>query len=397
MTHSSYSSPTCSRPTEADPLAVLDARVAAWSKRSRKAARSDRFASRVLGVEVGYPVGVAPSQNTRSPQHVAFLADCGFNLLTYKTVRSREWKAHPEPRWIHLEDLAEPVAVGTNLETLTGHGSPETVANDGYSFSTANSYGVPSPRPDSWQNELAEAKAALDQGQLLVASVQGSPQIFRTPETLAADFVDVALKAEEAGASVVELNLSCPNTIDNFGAVPLRPICEDPRITGRIVEAVRNALGAHTRLVAKLSYLKSQEIDELVGFILPYIAGLTGINTLQARVYRPDGEPVFRGTVTHPDRPREQAGISGVALRLLARDFVRSAARARARHAGDFDIIGIGGVMVPDDLRVLFDLGASAVQTATIAARNPDFAVEVLREQEERGDRRRLVEFKTLA
>lgn len=366
-----------SRPIEADPLASLDARVRGEVSTPPKARPASLGGHVLLGRELADPLGIAASAVSRTSGHIAFFANRGFDVLTYKTVRSREWAPHPAPLWIYLDDLDEPLVSG-DIRGLTVHGSPGSCPEDPTSYSTANSYGVPSEPPERWQEGLAEAIGAVRDGQVLLASVQGSSEIFRTPDALVGDFVEVARLAEETDVPAIELNLSCPNTVDERVEAVFPPICEDRFLSERIVRTVREALGEHTRLVAKLSYLPHLELEGLVRAIAPHVDAISGINTLQAEVRDPDGEPVFRGTRQDPDLPRAQAGVSGVALRTLAREFVATVAATRTGSALDFEIIGIGGVMVPEDARALLQLGASAVQMATTAARDPDFAVKAL-------------------
>jgi hypothetical protein len=139
-----------------------------------------------------------------------------------------------------------------------------------------------------------------------------------------------------------------------------------------IVEAVREALAPTTKLVAKLGYLTRKDLSAVLAAIGGSVDGIAGINTLQVPVADDSSGPVFVGTLKDPDEPRRQAGLSGIAIRDYALDFVHSLALLRRQHSWDFEIIAMGGVMEPHDVRALMAMGADAVQTATAAENNPE-------------------------
>ena len=242
----------------------------------------------------------------------------------------------------------------------------------------ANSVGVPSPAPDVWQRDLEECLDALGVGQLLIASVMGSPEHYAGQE-LIDDFVTVARLAETTGVEAIELNLSCPNTVDLRGSGMQAPICFDPNVTREIVGAVRAGLRhSQTRLVAKLSYMPHDRIEGVLSTIANEVDAISGINTLQMRVTDASGKATFRGTLEAPSRDRDEAGVSGVAIRDHALAFVRSVVTLKRKHGWTLDVIGMGGVMNSHDVRALMASGADAVQSATAAANDPDLAQRLL-------------------
>jgi dihydroorotate dehydrogenase len=218
----------------------------------------------------------------------------------------------------------------------------------------ANSFGIPSPDPTVWAPDIRHALDVLRPGQILIVSVVGEYEE-HTGQALVADFVDVACLAERAGARIIELNLSCPNTLGRDGSGVYPPICSSPEDTYKIVSAVRAALDPSTKLVAKLGYLPRAELESVVEPIAEAVDGVAGINTLQVPVTGDHGQPVFRGSLTDPDKPRLEAGVSGIAIRDLALDFVRCLALLRRKNDWHFDIIAM-----------------DAVQTATAASNNPE-------------------------
>jgi dihydroorotate dehydrogenase len=327
----------------------------------------------LLGREIGFPIGVPASVLTANRHWVRFFAERGFNVLTFKTVRSRATDANDFPNWVFLEDGERPLKVGTDPQTVTVHGNKDTYLQRLRSFSTANSFGVPSLAPEEWMPEIAAAAEALTDDQMLIVSVMGSAGPDDPPEALLEDFVRVARMAADAGAPAIELNLSCPNTLDpsikEAGVKP--PLCESLDDTVQIVRSVFEEIGSAIPLVAKLGYLPSTDLASLVREINPYVGAISGINTLQVRVERRSGGATFG--------ERQLAGLSGVALRRLALDFVRSLHALRTNEADlEYDIIGIGGVMDSADVYALLAVGADAVQTATAASVNPRLAAELV-------------------
>lgn len=329
----------------------------------------------LLGHKVRYPLGVAASPLTADSRWIKYFADQGFNIITYKTVRSSKTKAHPHPNWIFLENLQEPLSLQTGAE-IVAQGSRRSYPDDLSRYSMANSFGIPSQEPEQWQRDIAETLAGLDEGQLLIVSVVGSAE----GHDLVSDFVEVARLAERAGAEAIELNLSCPNTLSDSGTEMRPPLSESADDAALVVRAVRRALRPESKLIAKLGYMAAPRLEAVVTRIAEDVDGISGINTLPRRVRTAEGVPAFRGTVADAHN-REVAGVSGIALRDFAIDFVRNLAALRAEKGWEFDIIGMGGVMDGHDVRAMMAAGADAVQSATAAANNPDLPAEVLSQE----------------
>ena len=210
------------------------------------------------------------------------------------------------------------------------------VARDPRRLSTANSFGMPSSNPEVWQADVAATLDALLDGQLLLVSVVGTERY----RDQVRDFVEVARLAEETGCRVIELNLSCPNTIDEAaGEVSHDFICLSPTATRTVVEAVRAGVHSDTRIVVKMAYLDEERLRQVVAPIAPVVDGISGINTMQRPVMRRDGEPTFGS--------RREAGVSGVAIREHGLHFVERLATLRAQLDARFDILGMGGSCRP--------------------------------------------------
>jgi len=321
----------------------------------------------VLGRRTGFPIGVPACPLTGTAAWVQQLAGNGFNLITYKTVRSRAHAANPFPNWAFVPGVREPFGPAGPPPVVTARPSDWVTPGDPAVTST-NSFGVPSPDPAVWTDDVAAAVRCLADDQLLLVSVLGEDDGEGPPrlQAIADDFARTARLAESAGAPVVELNLSCPNTLDTSGGAVRPPICLDPELTTAIVATTRRALSSSTGLVAKLSWLDGPALAGLLPRIAPHLDGVAAINTVQCAVRRPDGSPTFPG--------RPLAGVSGVAVRDLALEFTRRLVELRAAGGYGFDVLAMGGVTDPASCAALLELGAAGVQTATGAFADPFLA-----------------------
>lgn len=349
----------------------------------------------LLGREIGFPIGVPASVLTSTAKWIDYFAKHGFNVFTYKTVRSARTPAYAFPNWVFLEGSTEPLAVGqidSARAAIRVRGNRDTYLQHLRAFSTANSFGVPSEDPAVWREDVERALGLLGDDKLLILSVMGSAEPGEPAAALREDFIRVTEEALRTGAPAIELNLSCPNTADasaRDGIAP--PLCTNVAATVEVIAAVAEVVAGAVPLVAKLSYLPFSQLEPLVGAIAPYVAAISGINTLQVQVEEDGGAETFPG--------RRAAGMSGVAIRDLGLDFVRSLNRMKVENdAIDFEVIGMGGVMTTEDVDALLVAGASAVQTATAASANPYLARELSESRSARrpSDEARLAELREL-
>jgi dihydroorotate dehydrogenase len=308
---------------------------------------------RVLGRDVGFPIGVPACVLNGGEEWVRYHAGNGFSVLTYKTVRSRAHEPNAQPNWTFAPRPPGDVVVSDPWDWVEP-GSPDV--------STVNSFGVPSPAPEEWMPDLERSLAAVDDDQLLLVSVMGEGD----GTGLVDDFARTARLAQEAGATVVELNLSCPNTLASTADGVKPPLCLDADATLAVVEGVRRALDDRTGLVAKLSWLDEDRLASLVPRLAPLVDGVAGINTVASRVVRSDGEPTFPG--------RALAGLSGAAVRGAALDFTHRLVALRAAGGHSFDVLAMGGVTDVASFAALYAAGADAVQSASGAFADPYLA-----------------------
>jgi dihydroorotate dehydrogenase len=99
--------------------------------------------------------------------------------------------------------------------------------------------------------------------------------------------------------------------------------------------------------------LNDEELDDDLEVILRQgIDGVIATNT----------HANARGEGLTSPQAGESGGLSGAPLSLLSREMVR---KISMRTAGQLPIIGIGGVMNPQDARAMLDAGAVLVQVYT--------------------------------
>jgi dihydroorotate dehydrogenase len=224
---------------------------------------------------------------------------------------------------------------------------------------------VPSKESEIWQEDVKKAIAYQGNGQVLVLSFMGTVRENQTAEEFIADYKLTAKLAIETGAKILEVNLSCPN-IGNEGLV-----CYDLNITEKICKAIRGEIG-DTPLILKVGYYKNYEdIKKLTAIADKYAQAISAINTIPAEVVDKDGQQALPGT------NRLRSGICGASIKWAGLEMVTKLNKVRKESGTNFKIIGVGGVMVPDDFFEYMKAGADFVMSATGAMWNPYLARDI--------------------
>lgn len=300
------------------------------------------FAHRFLGMPCDSPLGIAAGPLLNS-DWILYYARLGYDILTYKTVRSRTRECYAMPNLL-------PVECESHLSPATLHAS-ETMRG-----SWAISFGMPSKAPGVWMPDVQRAREKLPAGKLLTVSVVATPQPHWTLDQIADDYADVARRAVESGADSIEANFSCPNVSSADGQL------HQDASSARVVAArIRQAIGDKP-LALKMGAINDAEAAKrLLDATAGSINGLSMINCIPANVNFAEGQPAFGG---------ESRGIGGTAIR----EAVLRQVKLFQPLADEFqiEIIGVGGVSTRDDYRALLDAGVSSVQVATAAMLDPD-------------------------
>lgn len=310
-----------------------------------------------LGQPIGFPIGVAACPLTDNAMTIRELHKNGFNVFTYRTVRSTAHPATPPPNWLPVDDAAvrdfkrtpnKPVVAG--ISSWVPPGSAEA--------SSVNMFGLPSVDPEFWRADLANTLDTAADDQIILVSVLGSAD---NSDALVEDFVKVAKDVEEVGAEFIELNLSSPNTLNSAGAVR-EPICHTPELAARIVKAVRGELKIGTRLVVKLALTPQTDLERLVSMVGVDADAYSAINAVGVDVGLP-GERSAEG-LQSPFTPG-RGGIAGTAIHELALQTIEFLVALRQKHGLHYELIGSGGVTSPASFKAMHVAGADVVQVAT--------------------------------
>jgi len=316
-----------------------------------------------LGFKINTPFGI-PSGPLLNSKFAEAAFEKGFDVIHYKTRRSVYFPTNQWPNVIFV-DVDGDLTLERAKKPLVG--STQT-QKDPKIFSITNSFGNPSPQPPAiWQEDMKKAVAAAGPGQILIASVVGTIQEGFSEEDYHSDFVKAAVMAKETGVKAVEVNLSCPN-VANEGI-----ICYSADAVESICKKTKQNLG-NIPLLIKLGYFskdQQQLLEDVVKRVLPYVAGISAINTIPAPVVDKKGKQAL------PGKGRLMAGICGASIKWAGLNMVKRLKQIRQNLGADFAIIGVGGVMTSKDYSEYRNEGADVVQSATGAMWNPYLAEEI--------------------
>ena len=191
----------------------------------------------------------------------------------------------------------------------------------------------------------------------------GSVREGQTEQEFLEDQKLAARLASQTGAKILEVNLSCPN-IGNEGL-----ICYDLEMTEKVAKAIREEIG-DTPLILKVGYFQNDaDLERLVEIAGKYANAIASINTIAAEVVDKDGNQAL------PGKNRLKSGVCGSAIKWAGLDMVK---RLRLTINDErLMIIGVGGVMKPEDYFEYREAGADCVMSATGAMWNPYLAQEI--------------------
>ncbi|MBI2924807.1 MAG: hypothetical protein HYY24_03775 [Verrucomicrobia bacterium] len=305
------------------------------------------------GLPVASPLGIAagPLLNGR---WILYYAALGFDVLTYKTVRSRQRACYPLPN-------LQPVEAAQGL----GSESALTASAD-MRGSWAVSFGMPSKAPDVWRADVEATRQALPKHKLLSVSVVATPEPEWTLDDLVADFARCATWAVESGADCVEANFSCPNV-----ASADAQLYQQPDAAGRVAAGLRQAVGSKP-LLLKIGHVTDEALAlDLSKAVAPYADALVMVNCIAAAVVDDRQRPLFDG---------QKRGIAGDAIREPALEQVRLFARVIRRQALGLRLVGVGGIATARHVRAHLEAGSHAVQLATAAMLEPQVGLAIRRD-----------------
>lgn len=315
-----------------------------------------------LGNALFLPFGI-PSGPLLNSNYIKAAFEKGFDVLHYKTQRTGIFPVNDFPNILYVHPKGDLTLEKTKNPLLGDANLPSSITQ----LSITNSFGIPSKGPDYWQEDMKKALSYARKGQLLIGSVVGTIREGMSEEAYFNDFADAAKLAAETGIKVIEINLSCPN-VASEGVV-----CYTREFVKKITKRSKEAIG-NIPLLVKVGYYSPEQqelLEKIIDDISPYISGIAAINTISASVIDKKGEQAL------PGKNRLKSGICGASVKWAGVDMVQRLKAIREKKELVFAIIGVGGVMVPEDYEEYRESGADLVQSATGSMWNPFLAQEV--------------------
>lgn len=299
-----------------------------------------------LGFKVASRLGV-PAGPLLNSRWIDFAAKMGFDILTYKTIRSLSYAGHAMPNVIFVEAPQ----INASIKSLKRREANPSTLDE---ISITNSFGMPSRTPEYLRKDIPLAQKALKPGQLLIVSITGTLAKGGTKEAYFQDFVDTALLAKECGAQVIEANFSCPNVSKEEGC-----LYTDSETVFALAKQLTTSLKG-TPLIIKVGLLPNREMlyKLLYKATQAGVAAVSGINSISLPVVDSKGLPALGSN-------RLTSGICGSSIRNEALNFVKLAKEIIDREKLGLTLIGVGGVVLPEHFEHFFSAGADCVQSAT--------------------------------
>jgi dihydroorotate dehydrogenase (NAD+) catalytic subunit len=328
-----------------------------FANQSKVFQRTGKPSEIFLGIPVWQKFGI-PAGPLLNANYVRAAFRHGFDIATYKTVRSTHYPCHEFPNVLSVK-------IKGNLTLKKA--AKMLVSDQNYQepLSITNSFGVPSRDPSIWQEDMREAVLSAQRGQVMIASFQGTKNEKNSVKEFIQDHVRTARLVRETGAKIFEINLSCPNE----GTSDL--LCFDTDRVEQIVEKVKNEIG-DIPLIVKMAYFQEDEhLRDFVKRIGKMVQGMSAINTIPATIIDSEGNQAL------PGEGRARSGVCGAAIQWAGVEMSTRLKELRDELDLDYSIIGVGGVTSAKDVKKYQKAGADAVMSATGAMWNPNLAQEV--------------------
>ena len=305
------------------------------------------------GKRVDSPLGI-PAGPLLNGRWVLYYAGLGFDVLTYKTVRSNQRDCYPLPNLL-------PVQTGP----LSG-GESSLPASDDMNGSWAVSFGMPSQVADVWRKDIEWTRDQLPKNKVLSVSVVGSIQEGWTLDQLADDYAQCARWAVDSGADCIETNFSCPNVSTCDGQ-----LYQNPESAALVAARVRDAIGDVPFLIKIGHVTQRQQAESLLEAIAPIADALAMTNSVASTIQDGNGQLFFDG---------EPRGICGEATRIASTmQAVLFSQLIRERRLS-LEIIGVGGASTAQHVQDYLEAGARSVHIATAAMVDPLVGMRICRE-----------------
>jgi len=313
-----------------------------------------------LGVPVASMIGV-PAGPLLNSRWVSFAAKMGFDIVTYKTIRSKVHPAHPVPNMIYV-DTKGPLNEARKQELLY---PAQKAPADMDSLALTNSFGIPSKDPDFLIKDIENAQKSLHEGQAMIVSIVGTP---RPNEDFVEDFALAAALAKEAGSRLIEADFSCPNVVSCEGSIHT-----NPETIYTLCKRMKEVIG-NLPLIIKVGVISQEKTmkEVMQAAVRSGVEAICGINTVSMKVVNPDGSPALGPN-------RIQSGVCGGPIRGAALDFIKMASKVNREEQFGLTIMGTGGVTLPEHFDLFFEAGADVAMSAVGMMWDPFLALRYSR------------------
>jgi dihydroorotate dehydrogenase len=308
----------------------------------------------LFGYSLASKIGAAACAATTG-KGIALLAQLGFDVLTYKTIRRQAYPTHPLPNIVPVE--CEKLFDYSDLkEVLFTRDKPEKI-NDKIAIS--NSFGNGCLEPMVVMQDIAFAKNSLAEGQVLIVSVYGEGESL---PSMSQDFAAAALMAKEAGADIIELNFSCPNLMESG-----EPLYWNIEYVSQITACVTKCVG-DIPILLKLGLIHEHEspLKLLISAARAGARGISAINSVSMRVLNKSHQSAFGKRIF--------SGVSGYPIRQLALQCVKKLVQINQTEKLNLVILGMGGITIPEHFNEFLKSGADIALSATGMMWNPYLA-----------------------
>lgn len=311
---------------------------------------------KILGYNVASPIGISACPLTANLRGITLCSRAGFDIITCKTIRSKQFPAHPFP---NVTMLVPGNLQDTMIATTESPRNPRGRA-------LANSIGNALGPFDETMAMLAQARRSLLTGQIMVVSVYGAGE---TEEEVVNDFVFLAQRVQEIGIHAVELNLSCPN-VKGWSYT-------NREFVQRVVRSVKQVVAIPVTVKVGVFIDDQQARDIICAIAHAGAQGISGINSIPTTIYTKQGQPFF-------GESRARAGVSGAPIFEQALRWTKQVAEINEREQCGLTILGGGGIVTSADFDAMLRAGAHAAMTATGAMFDITLAIQ-WHEQDEDG------------
>lgn len=275
-----------------------------------------------LGVHFDNPFCLSSSPVGNCYEMCKKAYDTGWGGVVFKTIGPKHFEIDEvSPRFDTL-DKEDTAFVGfKNMEQIAEHSLEENLA------------------------DLKRLKAEYPD-KVLIASIMGTNE---------QDWVDLAQLVEEAGADMIEMNLSCPQmTSHAMGS----DVGANPELCKKYCAAVKR--GSSLPMMAKMTPNITNMVPAAQASLAGGADGIATINTVKSvanlDLQRKVGLPVINGKSSI-------SGYSGKAVKPIALRFIQELRAAKGLE--HLPISGIGGIETWEDAAEFILLGSSTVQVTT--------------------------------